>query len=149
MRIDNDYVDKFSKDLEQWTNSLVADFTSFDNTKDAMINVFGDHEWYCRKLVNMVKEQRRRVLELQSWLRDNHEKITVSKNDKGETFILFKTPKFNTAYKYGMVMEEDIIYIRPENSFDTLYSIMERSHNYRYNDGICLTRGITNFSDNL
>lgn len=144
MRIDNDYVDKFSNDLEQWTNSLVADFTAFDNTKDAMINVFGDHEWYCRKLVNMVKEQRRRVIELQSWLRDNHERIKVYKNDYGLN-IAYDKPVFGEAVTIDTV----IVNCNGKDAFDELYSIMERSHNYRYNDGICLTRGITNFSDNL
>lgn len=144
MRIDNDYVDKFSKDLEQWTNSLVADFTAFDNTKDAMINVFGDHEWYCRKLVNMVKEQRRRVIELQSWLRENHERIKVYKNDYGLN-IAYDKPVFGEAVTIDTV----IVNCNGKDAFDELYAIMERSHSYRYNDGICLTRGITNFSDNL
>ena len=145
MRIDNDYVDKFSKDLEQWTNSLVADFTAFDNTKDAMINVFGDHEWYCRKLVNMVKEQRRRVLELQSWLRDNHNTINVRKLDNGLISINYMSYVFGSNCSYV----PSVIECEVSKTFDTLYLIMERSHNYRYNDGICLTRGITNFSDNL
>ena len=148
MIIDNDYVDKFSKDLEQWTNSLVADFTAFDNTKDAMINVFGDHEWYCRKLVNMVKEQRRRVLELQSWLRDNHERIEVRKDENGMTEILYTRPTFDLNKPIGTAKVEKYT-IAVWSTFNQLYTIMERSHNYRYNDGICLTRGITNFSDNL
>ena len=143
MRIDNDYVDKFSKDLEQWTNSLVADFTAFDNTKDAMINVFGDHEWYCRKLVNMVKEQRRRVLELQSWLRDNHERIKIECTPSGKINIFYTKPAY--------IVNNNTIFVQCDKkyAFDELYAIMERSHSYRYNDGICLTRGITNFSDNL